>query len=333
MRLLYIDHLRGFAILLVILGHIYITKAPGNGHYAYADIIYSFHMSLFFFISGFLAFRTNQIKEKGKTQYIIKKTQTLLLPYLFWLFVSPVFMNNYIPTTLEEICDKLNFVPNLNYWFLPLLFIFNILYAVYISFAKFNKYLETGGVKKEVLILIILFVGLFCTGLLIKQYYFAVYSIYFISFMFGHIISKHKYIERFILRNNIFAFSTIILCFLWKVFPLNTDGNKWFSLLNLCYLTSASSFAIISLYNIFYKINLHKYISRYLSEIGKYTMALYLFPLWPFTKDFHWDDSYTNTLINLQALGIAIIHSLVALAIAKVIEIIPIVRTLLMGKK
>ena len=75
MRLLYIDHLRGFAILLVILGHIYITKAPGNGHYAYADIIYSFHMSLFFFISGFLAFRTNQIKEKGKTQYIIKKTQ------------------------------------------------------------------------------------------------------------------------------------------------------------------------------------------------------------------------------------------------------------------
>ena len=62
-------------------------------------------------------------------------------------------------------------------------------------------------------------------------------------------------------------------------------------------------------------------------------MALYLFPLWPFTKDFHWDDSYTNTLINLHALGIAIIHSLVALAIAKVIEIIPIVRTLLMGKK
>ena len=63
-RVEHIDYLKGFAILMVLLGHIFIAKAPAGMHYPFCEIIYSFHMSLFFFVSGFLAYKTNQSKKK-----------------------------------------------------------------------------------------------------------------------------------------------------------------------------------------------------------------------------------------------------------------------------
>lgn len=53
-RLEYIDKLRGFAIFLVVLGHIYLPYTDEGGRHPIAEMIYSFHMQLFFFISGYL---------------------------------------------------------------------------------------------------------------------------------------------------------------------------------------------------------------------------------------------------------------------------------------
>ena len=117
---------------MVLLGHIFIAKAPAGMHYPFCEIIYSFHMSLFFFVSGFLAYKTNQIKEKGIVFFIKKRAISLLTPYLFWLFIAPYFIKNSYPTNIGELMSKFYFIPNLNYWFLPLLFIFNIILFLYI---------------------------------------------------------------------------------------------------------------------------------------------------------------------------------------------------------
>lgn len=73
-RVEHIDYLKGFAILMVLLGHIFIAKAPAGTHYPFCEMIYSFHMSLFFFVSGFLAYKTNKIKEKGAVFFLKKKS-------------------------------------------------------------------------------------------------------------------------------------------------------------------------------------------------------------------------------------------------------------------
>lgn len=71
-RLNYIDNIKAIGITLVVAGHI-IQRSN-------ADVIYLFHMPLFFFLSGYLF--TPQENKK----YIAKKFNHLLIPYLFFLF-------------------------------------------------------------------------------------------------------------------------------------------------------------------------------------------------------------------------------------------------------
>ncbi|EUJ29371.1 acyltransferase [Listeria cornellensis FSL F6-0969] len=72
-RLHWIDNLRGFGMILVVWGHM-------NIPIALETIIYSFHMPLFFFISGYLYKKNNNsFKEVVK-----KKATVLLIPYFFF---------------------------------------------------------------------------------------------------------------------------------------------------------------------------------------------------------------------------------------------------------
>lgn len=76
-RIVWIDQLRGFAFLLVIIGHS-LSKGPLK------EWIYSFHMPLFFIITG-LTLNTDKLLKIGFFEYIRKNTRELLIPY-FWLY-------------------------------------------------------------------------------------------------------------------------------------------------------------------------------------------------------------------------------------------------------
>lgn len=74
-RLTALDSLRGFGILLVVLGHT--SWSAGL-----VSWIFSFHMPLFFIISGML-FHERQFLDSFK-----KKAARLLIPYLFFGIVT-----------------------------------------------------------------------------------------------------------------------------------------------------------------------------------------------------------------------------------------------------
>lgn len=72
-RILWIDVARGIAILLVVLGH-----CIGNLNDSGNRFILSFHMPLFFFLSGMcISDKIIPLKE-----YLMKKLRTLLVPQL-----------------------------------------------------------------------------------------------------------------------------------------------------------------------------------------------------------------------------------------------------------
>lgn len=79
-RISWIDFAKGIAILLVVFGHISFLPSPILG------VIYSFHMPLFFFLSGVLLFR----RQEAFRSFALKKTRTLIGPYYVFLALQSI---------------------------------------------------------------------------------------------------------------------------------------------------------------------------------------------------------------------------------------------------
>ena len=133
-RDLQLDAIKGFAIILVIMGHI-IGYSNQNGSILY-QLIYSFHMPLFFFVSGFLVF--NHFGPT-LTTWIKKKFIQLIIPYciftLFYFFILfyPTIQNlNYVDAFFKYTVSD-------SAWFLPVLFESLFILAICIEAEKFIK--------------------------------------------------------------------------------------------------------------------------------------------------------------------------------------------------
>lgn len=140
-----LDILKGIAILFVVIGHVINYKYdPENyNQNILFRIAYSFHMPLFFFVSGYL---TGFKKPDSFTvDFIQKKTVRLLIPYFLWSFVFD--LNQFLlHGFVGGILGILNVMfANPLYWFLPCLwFCFLLLvpcvkakHPVLIAFAAF----------------------------------------------------------------------------------------------------------------------------------------------------------------------------------------------------
>ena len=79
-RIKWIDFARGFAIFLVILGH------TGIDRYIFT-YIYSYHMALFFILSG-LTF--NIKKHTTYRKFVVLKFKTLIIPYIIFKLINDV---------------------------------------------------------------------------------------------------------------------------------------------------------------------------------------------------------------------------------------------------
>lgn len=135
-----IDMLKGITIILVVIGHAlggvidsqHLTiNTEYNSIFILKQMIYGFHMPLFFIIAGM--FISSWIKRPLK-EAVSQKTLRLLIPYFFWSFITALSMqiaSNYTNNGLG-IKDFLlsPIVPFSQYWFLYVLFFIHIIYYV-----------------------------------------------------------------------------------------------------------------------------------------------------------------------------------------------------------
>lgn len=147
-----IDRLKGIGIIFVIIGHIPYTQ---ENLFTY---IYSFHMPLFFFISGYLIYG----RENKKISTLIKDSfLKYMIPYYIFLLISIFFTETYISfmnngsifgyiINVKDLLlafllsgDYLNKIPCSNFplWYLPLYFIARICFQVMIKNKKISKQL------------------------------------------------------------------------------------------------------------------------------------------------------------------------------------------------
>ena len=77
-RIVFIDVAKALCIILVVVGH-YVPDNSPDWYVALHDIIYTFHMPLFMFASGYIYIATK--KDVSYGSFLVKKIRRLMVPY------------------------------------------------------------------------------------------------------------------------------------------------------------------------------------------------------------------------------------------------------------
>lgn len=140
-RIMWIDMARGWAIFLVVLGHVFDMTEHNTIEYILYVIIYSFHMPLFFVLSGM-----NVKNEINFRTFISTKVKRVLIPYFKYSFIYFIFellfklltsgeSLKYLIGYFEVFLSKANLINTLlfthdsyfsRFWFLIVLFVSQI---------------------------------------------------------------------------------------------------------------------------------------------------------------------------------------------------------------
>lgn len=130
-RIEYLDIARGIGILLVVLGHNDFGAISPFFH----RVIYSFHIPLFFFLSGYFINTSVSFFD-----YFRKRFHSILKPYLFTIFLiyfaSVSFEKMGFQTALGRIVKSLygsiDYIDWAQLWFLPNLFVVSLYAFIFI---------------------------------------------------------------------------------------------------------------------------------------------------------------------------------------------------------
>jgi fucose 4-O-acetylase-like acetyltransferase len=269
-RIGWADTARGIGIILVVYGHVMVglqaspVSFPNDLYRNCFQWIWSFHMHLFFFLAGFFAYKS--LEKTTHREFIIRKFHTIAYPYLVWSAIQGLLQfisRNYTNSSIS-IYDIINIfyipLPGQHFWFIYVLFIF------FVSFAIFNRN------KYGLLSLYIISVSL---------YFFPVHSNlriiqkvnqFFLFFMLGVMyfqINGEKFIVH--IKNNITVYKIFVIVMTYAGIYLFLTTQKDYSTIRL----------LISLQGIFLILHLSLFFEKYkklcwLNFVGKYSLQIYL---------------------------------------------------------
>lgn len=300
----HLDELKGLAILLMVMAHAIAWSYPdytflGNDLSSMSKevfnatilhkVIYSFHMPLLFFVSGFLFYKKDDdwtlkfVKVK-----LTKRFERLLIPYLFTGFFI-VYLRGYF-----------------GYWFLIVLFVLNslVICEMYIL-NKVKISLSREIIYHSSFFIILYFSAKYYSGYLVQPLAnLSFLPNYYLVFILGFMIHKYSKIELFALKPTISLLCLLLYTFL--MVSINYYGHfRKFALF-------IPVFAILFLYSSFINKN-----SSILSTVGKNSLEIYIFHVF-FIVPFQEVGSY---LLNISSLPISVTLQLVYSLLLSVIAI------------
>lgn len=147
-RIEWLAVLQGFSMLLVVIGHVSLTNLPGDPNTPIATgierTIYTFHMPLFIFISGWLFYYTCIGRNKSYKDMLVSKAKRLLIPFFAFTIVT-MLLKMAFPQLMHRVVDMEEILntfilfrsnPLGEMWFIIVLFELMLLYPVYKMIAE-----------------------------------------------------------------------------------------------------------------------------------------------------------------------------------------------------
>lgn len=321
-RLEFVDYAKGLAILLVVIGHLLQYNLVGTSAKELFDIIYSFHMPLFMFLSGYVASLSIGKYLSRKVEYIQKKVYSLVVPFVF---MGGLNMLLYKHISMEYILNLFR-NPDNGLWFLIVLFCIQLWYLAleYVcSKLKCNKrYLIEGFVG-------VVFIAMIIVLNKINHEFSGLYTspIFYVMFFAGSYAAK--FLEPFVKSDIVLLLSMIGFIVLVPKFHMWQCNSSLLSL-------SISLFASIIILRIAMALEKGDVKSDKLLLFGKSSLVIYIFHFYliKILIDIKIDTSDVSVLPLFVALGvIAFFVSDICVRISNVISQNRLFNFLVLGRK
>ena len=174
-RLFYIDNLKGFLILLVILGHCIQSTDMDFDHNIIFRYIYSFHMPLFMCVSGFVSYKPQMTWGMVK-----RRLMQLMVPFFAWVLIGCCIYLDF-----SYLLDKI-LHPDTGLWFLWVLFF------IVCALKPCEVIADKTKLRMELVVTIvcIILMGLM-VALKIKLFGFQFIAWYFLFYCLGYFCKKY----------------------------------------------------------------------------------------------------------------------------------------------
>lgn len=229
-----VETLKAFAIFLVAIGHSLPSEkfihVPQIAYY-FANFIYTFHMPLFFFISGYVLIKYS--RKVSRKDFILNKAKRLLLPYIFYLTLIDISKSILVKYTTNPVeLSASNLLKHIiwpwtasihSYWFVLVLFMMFMVYSFFMKLLpprnNFDKKILYLNIAISSFFSLYIYENYNYVKILSIQYLFRDFiyfwlgilcAIYNDKFSFYQILNKRKYI--------------FIFCFLFNLFFI-INGN------------------------------------------------------------------------------------------------------------
>lgn len=266
--------LRAIGIILVVLGHAIDPFIWNSSFKVVKDIIYSFHMPLFFFISGFFGTKFFLPADRPINPIVVRQFQRFMVVYFFCsMLVIPLkfLLNHYAdrPLVAGDILADIFFCPGhhpmIILWFLYVLFLMQMFFLAgnHIFTINYRRPFQAG-------MLFIVFLGLHlisgkCPELfaLNRLAYFAIY--FYLGFLASFYYEKLK---SFFIRYRYFAMIMSIIFYLFYF-----QARSFFMFSFLYAMTGILFFWLVSIH----LAKRRTFFKSSLSRIGNYSYEIYLY--------------------------------------------------------
>lgn len=275
MRIEWLDSLKGFAIFLVVVGHVILgyiraetfTEYQWSLQFVY-DVIYSFHMPLFFLISGFLYKLTWARKNSGLLKKISNKFLNMVPMYL--LFSVVFWLSKYYATLYGNIqmSDHFNLVDLMHIYIAPLsyLWFLYVLIWLFVAIPIFESI-----IKPTIVFIIFLCLYFFMPPVhgLLKIINLIIYG--GVYFTLGSVLCMYKDQLRTIICNKLNGIGFISIVLAAITFPYIEVHNI------LKFICAISGSVFLSI--LFFKFKNIKWVTIW-NICGRYSLGIYILHLY-----------------------------------------------------